>query len=185
MSLALGPKLNLLFNANIGQNYVDSFRQFLQAIDQLVQGSVINATTIVPPSTPSPGDAYLLTGGTPSGGWAGQAGNIAVWDTQVTNSGTNTQVPAWVFYTPKPGWTLWNVATSTFTVYNGSSWGAVGGGGANFPTNTDITSMTGIPNTTIDNTGFSFNDGTPARLDNHQSQSGGHGEHHLEPLLSA
>lgn len=160
MSIANGPKLGLLFNSNIGEYYADNFRTFLQALDQLIMGSVVNATTVVPPTSPSPGDAYLLTGGTPSGAWTGQAGNIAVWNNQVTNSGTNTQVPAWVFYTPKPGWILWNVATQTFIGYSGSAWAALGGGGANFPTNTDITSMTGIPSTTLSSAGYAYNPGS-------------------------
>lgn len=162
MSVVTGPKLSLLYNANINEQYFDQLRIFLQSLDQLIMGSVINSSTIVPPSNPNPGDSYLLTGGAPSGAWTGQAGNIAVWDAQLTNSGTNTIVPGWIFLSPNAGWTLWNVAAASFTVFNGSSWVAVGGGGggANFPVNTDITSMTGIPNTTISTTGYAFNDGT-------------------------
>jgi hypothetical protein len=103
---------------------VDQFRQFLQAMDQLIMGTVINATTVVPPSAPSNGDAYLLSS-TPSGAWSGQQGTIAVWDTQVTLSGTNTLSPAWVFYTPKVGWVIWNTALGGLYVYNGSTWNAV------------------------------------------------------------
>ena len=125
--ITTGPKLGLLNNANIGQQYFDQFRQFLQALDQLVQMSVLNATAVVPPSTPNNGDAYLLIGGTPSGAWTGFAGYIAVWDTQVTESGTNIQAPAWVFYSPQPGWVVWNVALAGLYVYNGASWGPVGG----------------------------------------------------------
>jgi hypothetical protein len=159
MAISFGPKLGLLYNALIGESYFDSLRIFLQSIDALVQGSVINATQSAPPSSPSGGDAYLLTGGTPSGAWTGQSGNIAVWDAQLTNSGTNTVVPGWIFLTPKAGWTIWNVALTALYVYNGSAWNAVGGTGANFPTNTDITSMTGIPNTSISTTGYVFGPG--------------------------
>lgn len=120
--ITFGPKLGLLNNANRNQQYWDQFRQFLQAIDQLVQMSVINATQIVPPTNPSNGDAYLLIGGAPTGVWTGFAGSIAVWDTQVTTSGTDTQVPSWVFYTPQPGWIVWTIATASLTVYNGTSW---------------------------------------------------------------
>jgi hypothetical protein len=157
-TISFGPKLGLLNNAAINQTYYDQLRTLLQALDQLIMGSVINSTNVVPPVSPNNGDAYLILS-TPSGAWTGQLGKIAVWDTQVTNSGTNTLSPAWVFYTPQPGWTLWNVATSQYLLYNGSTWGAIGGG-ANFPTNTDITSLTGIPNTTINSAGTSFADGT-------------------------
>jgi len=159
MAISFGPKLGLLYNALIGESYFDSLRIFLQSLDALVQGSVINATQAAPPSAPNGGDAYLLTGGTPSGAWTGQAGNIAVWDAQLTNSGTNTVVPGWIFLSPKAGWTIWNVAASNLIVFNGTSWNAFASG-ANFPTNTNITSMTGIPNTNINATGYAFNDGT-------------------------
>ena len=161
MAISFGPKLGLLYNALIGESYFDSLRLFLQSVDQLINGSVINATQVSPPTSPNPGDAYLLIGGTPGGAWTGQAGNIAVWDAQLTNSGTNTVVPGWVFLVPKAGWTVWNIATTTLSVFNGTSWGPVGSG-ANFPTNTDITSLTGIPNTTISTAGYLYSDGTLA-----------------------
>lgn len=153
MAIAFGPKLGLINNANIGETYYDQFRQFLQALDQLVMGSILDTTLVIPPTTPNNGDSYLLITATPTGAWAGQMGNIAVWDTQVTTAGTNTQVPAWVFYVPQPGWIVWNVATASLIVFNGSAWVGIGGG-ANFPVNTNITSMVGIPNTTIDTTGY-------------------------------
>jgi len=153
--------LGLLNNATIGQKYYDQLRTTLQALDQLIMGNVINATQASPPSSPANGNAYLLTGGTPSGAWTGQAGNIAVWDTQVTLTGTNTLAPAWVFYTPQPGWVVWNVALAGLYVYTGSEWTLVTTpGGANFPTNTDITSMTGLTNQTLTSSGYAFANGT-------------------------
>jgi hypothetical protein len=131
-TISFGPKLGLINNAAINQVFVDQFRQFLQAMDQLIMGSVINAVTVAPPSSPSNGDAYLLTN-LPSGAWAGMQGKIAVWDTQVTNSGTNTLAPAWVFYTPNPGWIIWNAALTQLQYYNGSAWATIG---TNLPTAT-------------------------------------------------
>jgi Protein of unknown function (DUF2793) len=159
MAISFGPKLNLLYNALIGEQYFDSLRLFLQSIDQLVNGSIINATQVSPPTSPNPGDAYLLIGGTPGGAWLGQAGNIAVWDAQLTQSGTNNVTPGWIFLVPKAGWIVWNTALAGLFTFNGTSWVSIGGG-ANFPVNTDITSMTGIPNTTINSTGYVI--GTPA-----------------------
>lgn len=121
MAIVLGPKLGLLANANIGENYVDSFRQFLQAIDALLLANTINTITVVPPPTPNNGDAYLLLS-TPSGAWAGQKNSIAVWDTQVTNSGTNTTNPSWVFYAPNPGWLVYDVASAAYWYWTGASW---------------------------------------------------------------
>ena len=145
MSISFGPKLGLLFNAFINDQYYDQFRPFLQALDQLINGSVINATTVVPPTGPSPGDAYLISS-TGSGAWATfPVNSIAVWDTQVTNTGTNVTVPQWVNYVPKAGWILWNVALSGLYVYNGTTWTTVSSSaGANFPINTDITALTAI-----------------------------------------
>lgn len=130
MSISFGPKLNLINNANINEAYYDQLRQFLQALDQLIQMSVISATVSVPPPTPANGDAYLLLQATPSGVWAGFMGYIAVWDTQVTTSGTNTQVPAWVFYKPNAGWIVWNINTASLYVYNGTAWTSVVAGGS-------------------------------------------------------
>ena len=162
-TISFGPNLGLLNNAAINQKYYDQLRLALQALGQLIMGRVINATQASPPSSPANGDSYLLTGGTPSGSWTGQAGNIAVWDTQVTLTGTNTLSPAWVFYTPQPGWIIWNVALANLYVYTGSAWALVTSpGGANFPTNTDITSMTGLTNQTLTSSGYIFNNGTAA-----------------------
>jgi hypothetical protein len=144
MAITTGPKLGFINNANIGETYFDQLRLLLQGIDALVFANVINATTVVPPTSPNNGDAYLLVS-SPSGVWTGNQNAIAVWDTQVTNSGTNTRTPAWVFYAPNPGWIVWNVATAGFLGWTGSAWSASPfGGGANFPVNTNITSMTGL-----------------------------------------
>jgi hypothetical protein len=131
--IAYGSKLGLITNASIGQAYFDELRQFLQAIDQIVQMSILNATTSIPPTSPNPGDAYLLTSGTLSGAWTGYAGYITWWNTQETTSGTNVQVPAWSFILPEPGWIVWNVATATLLVYNGTTWGPVTGSSVTFP----------------------------------------------------
>lgn len=149
MPIAFGPKLGLLYNANINEQYFDQMRPFLQALDQLVNGSVINATTVVPPVSPSSGDAYLISS-TPSGAWSTfPVNSIAVWDVEVTNTGTNTRVPAWVNYVPNAGWMVWNVSLSNLYVYSGSAWNPIGAG-ANFPINTNITQMTGV-STTVGN----------------------------------
>lgn len=171
MPITFGPKLGLMNNSSIGETYYDQFRQFLQAMDQLVQMSVLNTTRSVPPASPLDGDAYLLLASTPSGAWTGQLGNIAVWDAQVTNAGTNVTVPAWVFYTPQPGWIVWVIATAALSIFNGTTWQALasgtvpivsGGtgaitagtaltnlGAAANGANADITGLTAVPGTTI------------------------------------
>lgn len=121
MAVDLGPRLGLLVNANINDPYYDQFRPFLRAIDALLLGAVINSTTTIPPSSPSNGDAYLLLG-TPTGAWAGQLNNIAVWSTEITSPGTNTKVPGWEFHVPNSGWTIWDTALSVLQVFFTSQW---------------------------------------------------------------
>lgn len=121
MAVDLGPRLGLLINADIGEAYYDQFRPFLRAIDSLLQGSVINASTTAPPSSPSNGDAYLILG-TPSGAWTGHINAIAVWSTEITQSGNNTKVPGWQFFTPNNGWMVWNNATNLLMVYESAVW---------------------------------------------------------------
>lgn len=179
MAISFGPKLGLLYNSLIGESYFDSLRLFLQSIDQLVNGSIINATQVSPPTSPNPGDSYLLIGGTPGGSWTGQAGNIAVWDAQLTSSGTNNVVPGWIFLTPKAGWIVWNVALASLSVFSGSAWNSLSGG-ANFPANTNITSMSGIPNTSINSSGYAFNDGTNPSTTVGLVTSGGAGPNGLQ-----
>lgn len=123
----VGPKLGLINNANIGETYYDQLRVFLQAMDQLIMGNIISSSQSVPPASPNNGDAYLLLPA-PSGVWTGSQGKIAVWDTQVTNAGTNTTNPQWVYYTPNVGWIVWDVSQTSLIVYNGSNWTLIGGG---------------------------------------------------------
>lgn len=146
MAISFGPKLGLLYNALINETYFDSLRLFLQSMDQLVNGSVINATQVSPPTSPNPGDAYLLIGGTPGGAWTGQAGKVAVWDAQLTQSGTNNVIPGWLFLTPQAGWLVWNVATSTLLVFNSSTsaWQAANGAVSSVFTRTgDVVAVSG------------------------------------------
>lgn len=121
MSVDLGPRLGLLINADIGEEYVDQFRPFLRAIDALLFGSVLNSSTTTPPSSPANGAAYLLLG-TPTGAWTGQANSIAVWSTEITTNGTNTKVPGWEFFTPNAGWLVWNTALTEYQQFNGTAW---------------------------------------------------------------
>lgn len=134
MAVDLGPKLQLLINADIGEIYYDQFRPFLRAIDELLFASVINTTTFTPPNSPNNGDAYLLISGTPAtGAWTGFDNSIAIWSTEITNTGSNTKVPGWEFRTPNPGWLCWDDGTTQFFVYNGT-WQVFSSGGGVAPT---------------------------------------------------
>lgn len=120
MAVDLGPRLGLLINADIGEQYYDQFRPFLRAIDSLVQASVISIST-TPPGSPSNGDAYIL-GASPTGAWTGHANSVAVWSTEITQIGNNTKVPGWQFFAPNNGWMIWNNATNLLMVFETGVW---------------------------------------------------------------
>ena len=69
--------------------------QVLQAIRRMSRrtqtNAVISAITNAPPGSPGLYDVYIV-GPSPTGAWAGQAGNIAFWDGI-----------AWYFHVPYPG----------------------------------------------------------------------------------
>lgn len=121
MAIAYGPELGLLYNANIDEQYYDAFRLFLQGIDALLLPSVLSTTVTAPPAGPSGGDAYLLLG-VPTGLWAGHQFSIAVWDAQYTPPGSNNPTPQWNFYGPGQGWRVFDIATTSPLVWNGSAW---------------------------------------------------------------
>jgi len=122
-STALGPKLGQLIYCDIGGGVPNALRRLLRAYDQLIQGSVKSTALIAPPGSPANGDAYIiLQGTTPTGAWAGQAGKVAVYSTQIATVDTNTKVPGWEFYTPKAGWGFWSEAENAYYHWIGGAW---------------------------------------------------------------
>lgn len=143
--ISFGPKLGLLNNATIGEQYYDQFRPFLRGVDALTQASFINFAQSPPVTTPADGDAYIVIEGT--GDWLGKDNQIAVWSTQVTQDGTNNLVPGWDYYTPKSGWIISNLAhvntqldpaDRSFIYFNGVGW--TSDGNQNSPLNNLIVS---------------------------------------------
>ena len=63
-----------------------------------------------PPGSPADGDCYLVAG-SPTGAWAGQAGNIAFYLST-----------AWVFLTVKEGMTAYIADEDVIVSYNGAAW---------------------------------------------------------------
>lgn len=124
MSVTFGPKLGRLINASISENYVDDFRAFLRAFDQLVMPSALDNSLAAPPSLPNNGDAYIVASGA-TGAWLYKDNLVAVYSTEITNAGTNTKVPAWEFYVPAEGWRVWCVSLSTILLYTGGAWVAL------------------------------------------------------------
>lgn len=91
----------------------------LRLLNSLVQPTALSVTS-TPPGSPSDGDAYIV-GGSATGAWSGHDHTYAVYYAYTTT---------WYFYTPRGGFRIWNVNTSSFYYYNGSAWGAEPGTGS-------------------------------------------------------
>ncbi len=98
--------------ASQAQKHV-THNEALQLLDALVQLRVTAFDATLPPLTPSLGEAYAL-GAAPSGAWAGQANQLAIW-----------QGEAWLFIAPQPGWRAWGLTPAELRIWQGGSWGLV------------------------------------------------------------
>lgn len=82
----------------------------LLKLDSLVQPNVIDSTINTPPGSPTTGDKYVVaTGG--SGSWSGLDAKLVIW------SGS-----AWVSYTAKEGWIVYDQTNNYYLKSNGSAW---------------------------------------------------------------
>lgn len=81
----------------------------LAAIDALMNTGAIDKDLATPPTSPANGDVYIVAA-SPTGAWAGKAGQIAYY-----NSG-------WKFIVPKEGVTLWVKDEDVYYIYSGSAW---------------------------------------------------------------
>jgi len=103
------PNLDLPLIAPAQAQKHVTHNEALAMLDALIQLAVA-AIVSIPPAAPQPGDRYIV-GATPSGAFAGRQNAVAAFD-----SG------AWRFLSPASGWLAWNVATSTFLVFDGGAW---------------------------------------------------------------
>jgi len=81
----------------------------LVTIDALMNTGAKSITTATPPSSPNPGDLYIVAA-SPTGAWAGQANNIAWWN------------QVWQFIVPHAGMSLFVEDQGKIYAYNGTSW---------------------------------------------------------------
>ncbi len=91
--------------ANQSQKHV-TVNEALRRLDALVQITVQSAALAAPPGSPVEGQRWILPA-SPTGAWAGHAGQIAAW-----------QDGAWAFYAPLDGWTAIDISTDTLLLYN-------------------------------------------------------------------
>lgn len=89
----------------------------LRRLDGLVQLSVKNRDTSVPPAAPENGDRYLI-GTDPQDAWEGASGYLALFEDT-----------SWHFFAPQNGWRLWDEAARRLLVFDGASWQPVEGAG--------------------------------------------------------
>lgn len=78
-------------------------------IDAILNTGAKSRSTATPPVSPAAGDVYIVAA-SPTGAWAGQAGNITYYD------------QTWKFFTPREGMTLWVNDEDVAYVYDGANW---------------------------------------------------------------
>lgn len=81
----------------------------LAAIDAILNTGAIDKDLATPPGSPADGDVYIIAA-SPTGAWAGKAGQIAYY-----NSG-------WKFIVPKEGLSLWVKDEDVYYNYDGAAW---------------------------------------------------------------
>jgi hypothetical protein len=93
----------------------------LNRLDALVQPVVESAALATPPTSPLPGEAWVVPSGA-TGAWAGHAHEIAAW-----------QDGAWSFFDPAEGWQVFDRASDALLIFSGSAWVPVAATGAGLP----------------------------------------------------
>jgi hypothetical protein len=109
------PTLNLglpYIAAGQAQKHV-THNDALDLADALINLTVLSRVVTSPPATPVNGARYLLPA-TPTGAFAGQGGNIAVYQ----NAG-------WRYITPKIGWRTYIIDEQIIVAFNGTVWNAL------------------------------------------------------------
>lgn len=111
------PRLDLPYlQPSQAQKHV-THNEALQRLDAVVQLAVAAFDAVSPPGAPATGEVHAL-GGSPTDAWAGQAGQLALWDGV-----------AWQFFAPGTGWRAWGIAEGALKVFDGSAWVDLDGSG--------------------------------------------------------
>ena len=111
------PNLNLPFIAPAQAQKHVTHNEAIRALDAIVQLSLQSKALSTPPASPADGARYFVASAA-TGAWAGMESQIAAF-----------QDGAWAFFAPQSGWQAWTEDESTFQVWDGQAWQAVGGGG--------------------------------------------------------
>jgi len=76
--------------------------------------SVKDRDLATPPGSPANGDTYIVAA-SPTGAWAGKAGQVAVY---------NSAGSAWVFGVPRTGWVAYIEDEEVLSAYKAGGWSA-------------------------------------------------------------
>mgnify|MGYP005836381757 CR=1 FL=1 len=113
MAELTAPNLGLKHGWNLGESgWHTGMEGNLFRLDTVCHLSVKDRDLASPPSTPAYGDRYIV-GPSPTGAWAGKAGQIAVF----TGSG-------WAFYAPRIGWLCYIEDEQVLSVHKPAGWSA-------------------------------------------------------------
>lgn len=93
----------------------------LEKLDALVQPIVQSRLLTTPPTTPLPGEAWIVPSSA-TGAWAGHGDEIAAF-----------QSGAWRFYDPAEGWQVFDRHADALLIYSGSVWVPVAALGSGLP----------------------------------------------------
>lgn len=107
----------------------------IELLDMIVQLRLEDIDTNAPPPAPQEGQTWGV-GDTPSGPWAGQAGQLASF-----------RGGGWLFVAPQTGWQAYVTATDTISVYTGANWGSSGVNGT-----VDFDNLSGVGINTLSDT---------------------------------
>lgn len=108
------PSLGLPYLAASQAQKHLTHNEALSMLDGLIHLAVVSRALATPPASPADGDRYLVAG-SPSGDWAGHAGEVAL-----------RMEGAWRFFTPREGWRLWLADEDALIVYDGAAWNEIG-----------------------------------------------------------
>lgn len=110
------PKLDLLVltEAQAGaETLINDAHYKLEAVTQL---AIVDRDLATPPGSPVTGACYLVAT-SPTGAWASNVGDIAIY-----------YGGGWNFVTPTEGWQMWVADENVLLRYNGTAWELVSAG---------------------------------------------------------
>lgn len=118
MGASFGPNNSVAYGWGAGESgWGQQMSQNMRALDALLSLDVISDAVNTPPSSPNPGDRYII-GPSPTGAWAGNAGKIA----RFIDGG-------WEIYEHSVGRRAFVQSNGGLYRWTGAVWTPIGGGG--------------------------------------------------------